>query len=66
MKMTETLTKGQGEILRALLFQEARRLGFGTQYTERNRDEWPKRLRDLQMIILKLKRGVTINWSERR
>lgn len=50
------LTDGQKHILLALIRKEARTLGYGQEWHEDNRPEWPKRLKEMRIIAGKLNR----------
>ena len=43
-------TQGQRAIMRSLVLQEARRLGYGTEFHYFNRSSWPRRLKQLDII----------------
>lgn len=49
------LTVRQRKMIWTLIRREAESLGYSTRYTEDNRKEWPKRLKDLAIIARKIR-----------
>lgn len=52
--MSTSLRNDELATLRELIRQEARRLGYGSQYSEANLPVWPRRLKRLRCVIRKL------------